>query len=128
VVEQGTHKPLVASSTLASATNPPDANMTESTKKLFRLAAIDTSEGPLHILWTIDEDGVWVLPWASMRAADQRRLGETIARVGSFANPRMPAEIVELTRGGAEFVQLTPGQAALITRELAAELPVAETA
>jgi hypothetical protein len=39
----------------------------------------------------------------------------------------MPAEIVELTRGGAEFVQLTPEQATAITRELAAELPVAET-
>jgi hypothetical protein len=72
VVEQGTHKPLVASSTLASATSP-------------------------------------------------------IARVGSFSDPRMPAEIVELTRGGAQFVQLAPEQAALITRELAAELPVAET-
>jgi hypothetical protein len=62
-----------------------------------------------------------------MHAADQRRLGETIARVGSFADPRMPAEIVELTKGGAEFVQLTSEQAAVITRELAAELPVAET-
>ncbi len=102
--------------------------MTESTKKLFRLAAIDTSDGPLHILWTLDEDGVWVLPWASLHAADQRRLGETIARVGSFADPRMPAEIVQLTRSGAEFVELTAAQAALITRELAAELPVAETA
>jgi hypothetical protein len=32
--------------------------MTESIKKLLRLAAIDTSEGPLHVLWTLDEDGV----------------------------------------------------------------------
>jgi hypothetical protein len=101
--------------------------MTESIKKLFRLAAIDTSEGPLHILWTLDEDGVWVLPWASMHTGEQRRLGETIARVGSFADPLMSAEIVKLTRSGAKFVQLTPEQAALITRELAADLPVAET-
>ncbi len=102
--------------------------MTEPTKKLFRLAAIDTSEGPLHILWTLDEDGVWVLPWASMRAGDQRRLGETIARIGSFSDPRMPAEIAELARRGARFVELNASQAAAITRELAAELPVADIA
>jgi hypothetical protein len=102
--------------------------MTESTKKLFRLAAIETSEGPLHILWTVDENGVWVLPWASLLAADQRRLGETIAAVGSFSDPGMPAEIVQLTRSGAQFVALSPQHAALITRELAAELPVAEIA
>ena len=102
--------------------------MTETTKKLFRLAAIDTSEGPLHILWTLDEDGVWVLPWASLHALDQRRLGETIARIGSFSDPRMPAEIAELARSGARFVELTAAQAAAITRELAAELPVADIA
>ena len=97
--------------------------MTETTRKLFRLAAIDTSEGPLHILWTLDEDGVWVLPWASMRIADQRLLGETIARIGSFADPRMPTEIAGLTRAGAEFVLLTSDRAAAITSELVSSLP-----
>jgi hypothetical protein len=102
--------------------------MTETIRKLFRLAAIDTSEGPLHILWTLDEDGVWVLPWVSRRAADQRLLGETIARIGSFADPRMPTGIADLTRSGAQFVALTAGQAAAITTELVGSLPAAGTA
>ncbi len=102
--------------------------MSETIRKLFRLAAIETSEGPLHILWTLDEEGVWVLPWASHQAADQRRLGETIGRVGSFADPRMPAEIVELTRSGATFVELTGSQAAAIAREVASALPAVASA
>ena len=102
--------------------------MSETPRKLFRLAAIDTSEGPLHILWTLDEDGVWVLPWASMHAADQRLLGETIGRIGSFADRRMPAEIAGLARSGAEFVELTGAQAAAIMTELVASLPAAGSA
>ena len=97
--------------------------MTESTRKLFRLAAIGTSEGPLHILWTLDENGVWVVPWASLRVEDERGLGETISRVGDFSDPRMPAEIVALTRAGARFVALTDAQAAAIAGEVAASLP-----
>ena len=102
--------------------------MTEPARKLFRLAAIETSEGPLHILWTLDENGVWVVPWASHHEPDQRRLGETIARVGSFADPRMPAEIVELTKAGARFIALSERQAAHIASEVAAALPAAATA
>jgi len=102
--------------------------MTEPARKLFRLAAIETSEGPLHILWTLDENGVWVLPWGSYEEFDQRRLGETIGRVGSFSDPRMPAEIVELTRAGARFVELSDAQAATIAGEVAAALPVDATA
>jgi hypothetical protein len=97
--------------------------MTETTRKLFRLAAIATSEGPLHILWTLDEDGVWVLPWASFELSDQRRLGETISQVGAFSDPRMPSEIVALTKAGARFVALTPEQAASIAGEVATSLP-----
>jgi hypothetical protein len=102
--------------------------MTEPVRKLFRLASIETSDGPLHILWTLDESGVWVLRWASYEELDQRRLGETISRVGSFADSRMPAEIVELTRAGARFVELSEAQATTIAGEVAAALPVDATA
>jgi hypothetical protein len=102
--------------------------MSETTRKLFRLAAIDTSDGPLHILWTLDEDGVWVVPWAAQQVEDERALGETISRVGAFSDPRMPAEIVALTRGGARFVALTSAQAATIAAEVAASLTGAASA
>lgn len=97
--------------------------MTETTRKPFRLAAIDTSDGPLHILWTLDEDGVWIVPWASFDIADQRNLGDTISRVGAFSDPRMPAEIVALTEAGARFAALTSEQAARIAGEVATSLP-----
>jgi len=102
--------------------------MTESARKLFRMAAIETSDGPPHILWTLDESGVRVLPWASHEELDQRRLGETISRVGSFADPRMPAEIVDLTRAGARVVELSEAQVVMIASEVAAALPVDATA
>ena len=98
--------------------------MAAAPRKLFRLATIDTSERPLHILWTVDEEGVWIVPWASFEAEDERRLGETIGRIGAVSDPRMPAEIVALTDSGAQFVALTSQQAATIAVEVASSMPV----
>jgi hypothetical protein len=73
----------------------------------FRIARVEWRGATLFVLWTIDRDGVWVLPSASRSRRDMSAIGRTIRQIGSFWQPQMATQIAVLkVKGRARFVFL----------------------
>ena len=91
--------------------------------KDFRIAEVHWRGGPLFVLWTMDEDGVWVLPGASRARQDMRTIGETIQQTGSFWNPQMAPRIAHLqNEGRVHLIDLDDKDQDAIGAELVAKL------
>jgi hypothetical protein len=67
----------------------------------FRIANVEWRGAALFVLWTIDNDGIWVLPSASRSRRDMSKVGRAIQLIGSFWQPQMASKIADLKLGAA---------------------------
>jgi hypothetical protein len=91
--------------------------------KEFRIAEVPWQGAPLFVLWTIDEDGVWVFPGASRTREDMRTLGRIISVTGSMWHPQFPVLLAQVqSEGHVDLIELTDDDQDALNAELAGRL------
>jgi hypothetical protein len=94
--------------------------------KELRIAEVEWQGALLFVLWTMDEDGLWVMPSASRTRQDMRTLGETIRELGSLWHPDAARRFADLENDGlVYFVHLTDDEQNAVGAELVCRLPPA---